>query len=83
MHRYCEGAIVRLRRNSLGVQPKAAVARASASFLPQTMEEFRLLLRIFLLEKAIYELGYELNNRPDWVQIPLRGTLDILGERVG
>jgi maltose alpha-D-glucosyltransferase/alpha-amylase len=32
-----------------------------------------LLLRTFLLEKAIYELGFELNARPDWTVIPLRG----------
>lgn len=32
-----------------------------------------ILIRTFLLEKAIYELGYELNGRPDWVIIPLRG----------
>jgi len=36
-------------------------------------EENDLLIRIFLLEKAIYELGYELNGRPDWVSIPLKG----------
>jgi maltose alpha-D-glucosyltransferase/alpha-amylase len=36
-------------------------------------EENDLLIRIFLIEKAIYELGYELNGRPDWVNIPLRG----------
>ncbi|MEO1051867.1 MAG: maltose alpha-D-glucosyltransferase [Bacteroidota bacterium] len=35
--------------------------------------EFLLLVRIYLLEKAIYELAYELNSRPDWVAIPLRG----------
>jgi maltose alpha-D-glucosyltransferase/alpha-amylase len=33
------------------------------------------LIRTFLLEKAIYELGYELNGRPDWTIIPLRGIL--------
>jgi maltose alpha-D-glucosyltransferase/alpha-amylase len=32
-----------------------------------------ILIRTFLLEKAIYELGYELNGRPDWTIIPLRG----------
>jgi predicted trehalose synthase len=32
-----------------------------------------------LLEKAIYELGYELNNRPDWIRIPLQGILDLIG----
>ena len=31
-----------------------------------------------LLEKAIYELAYELNNRPDWVPVPLRGIRDLL-----
>jgi maltose alpha-D-glucosyltransferase/alpha-amylase len=38
------------------------------------------MLRVFLLEKAIYELGYELNNRPDWVMIPLRGIKDLMVE---
>ncbi len=31
------------------------------------------LIRTFLIEKAVYELGYELNGRPDWISIPLRG----------
>jgi maltose alpha-D-glucosyltransferase/alpha-amylase len=35
--------------------------------------EDNVLIRTFLIEKAIYELGYELNGRPDWVNIPLRG----------
>jgi maltose alpha-D-glucosyltransferase / alpha-amylase len=48
-----------------------------APFLPRR-EELALLLDAFLLEKAIYELGYELNNRPDWVRIPLRGILDLV-----
>ena len=29
--------------------------------------------------KAIYELGYEANNRPDWVDVPAQGMLDLLG----
>jgi trehalose synthase-fused probable maltokinase len=36
------------------------------------------LLRLHLLEKAIYELGYELNNRPTWVEIPLEGISKLL-----
>ncbi len=36
-------------------------------------KEDNILIRTFLLEKAIYELGYELNARPDWVNIPLKG----------
>jgi maltose alpha-D-glucosyltransferase/alpha-amylase len=41
-------------------------------------EEQDLLLRLLLLEKAVYEVGYELNNRPDWARVPLRGVLDLL-----
>ncbi|MFN2366967.1 MAG: maltose alpha-D-glucosyltransferase [Desulfurivibrionaceae bacterium] len=37
-----------------------------------------LVLEAFLLEKVFYELKYELNNRPDWVHIPLAGILDII-----
>ncbi len=36
-------------------------------------EEDEVLIRTYLIEKAVYELGYELNGRPDWVIIPLRG----------
>jgi trehalose synthase-fused probable maltokinase len=38
------------------------------------------LLSIFELEKAIYELRYELNNRPDWVAIPVAGIVRLLEE---
>jgi maltose alpha-D-glucosyltransferase/alpha-amylase len=48
-------------------------------FLPQGRDELQVLLDAHLLEKAIYELGYELNNRPDWIGIPLQGILDLLG----
>ncbi|HSL98558.1 MAG TPA: putative maltokinase, partial [Candidatus Limnocylindria bacterium] len=51
---------------------------AQASFLPKSREELSLLLSVYLLEKSIYELGYELNNRPDWVKLPLRGILQLL-----
>jgi maltose alpha-D-glucosyltransferase/alpha-amylase len=37
------------------------------------------LLRVFVLDKALYELGYELNNRPEWVRIPLIGIRKIIG----
>jgi maltose alpha-D-glucosyltransferase/alpha-amylase len=49
-----------------------------ASFWPGSQAEFHVLLDAHLLEKSIYEIGYELNNRPDWVWIPVRGVLDIL-----
>jgi maltose alpha-D-glucosyltransferase/alpha-amylase len=42
-------------------------------FIPREEELLEDLLRAFLLEKAVYELGYELNNRPGWATIPLKG----------
>jgi maltose alpha-D-glucosyltransferase/alpha-amylase len=47
-------------------------------FLPATAEETEVLLQGYLLEKAVYELGYELNNRPDWVGIPISGIRQIM-----
>jgi maltose alpha-D-glucosyltransferase/alpha-amylase len=52
-----------------------------APFLPKDKEEFDLLLQSLLLEKAIYELGYELNYRPDWAVIPMRGIEYIMQEK--
>jgi trehalose synthase-fused probable maltokinase len=40
------------------------------------------LLRVFELEKAVYELRYELNNRPEWVKIPVAGIVRMLEEEV-
>lgn len=49
-----------------------------AEFWPRNSEDVRLLLDIYQVEKALYELRYELNNRPDWVEIPLYGLVEIL-----
>ena len=51
-----------------------------ASFVPRTDEELRVLFDAFLLEKTLYELGYEANNRPDWLPIPVAGILELLGQ---
>jgi len=51
-----------------------------AVFLPQAAEDRAMLLRNFLLGKAVYEIGYELNNRPDWIKIPLRGIQRLMTE---
>ncbi len=53
-------------------------ASESTPYVPHDPEERRLLLGAFVLEKAVYELGYELTNRPSWVDIPLRGLLHLL-----
>jgi maltose alpha-D-glucosyltransferase/alpha-amylase len=51
---------------------------AAGNCLPKDGGQLRILLDAFILEKAIYELGYELNNRPDWLAIPLVGMARIL-----
>ncbi len=58
---------------------KSYVAEVSASICwPPSWKDAKVLLDAHLLEKAVYELGYELNNRPDWVRIPLQGMRQLL-----
>jgi trehalose synthase-fused probable maltokinase len=48
------------------------------AFVPADAGERLALLDAFLLQKALYEVAYELNNRPDWLQIPLMGILSLV-----
>jgi maltose alpha-D-glucosyltransferase/alpha-amylase len=54
-------------------------AAGDAPFLPEDPAEFRQLLEGFLLDKTLYELQYELDNRPAWVRVPLSGLLELDG----
>jgi maltose alpha-D-glucosyltransferase/alpha-amylase len=58
---------------------EAYLARAAGvRFLPADPADLDILLDFYLMEKCIYELGYELGSRPDWADIPLQGLVDLL-----
>lgn len=49
-----------------------------APFLPEKADDRAVLLDAYLIEKACYELSYELNNRPSWAGIPMNGLLQLI-----
>jgi predicted trehalose synthase len=57
---------------------KGYLETVDQSLLPAGEAAFARLLTVFELEKAVYELRYELNNRPDWIHIPVAGILRML-----
>jgi maltose alpha-D-glucosyltransferase/alpha-amylase len=69
----------RLWERSMGAEFLRAYRNTAkdAPFLPSSDDGLRKLLAVFLLDKALYELSYELNNRPTWVRVPLMGILSL------
>lgn len=67
-YRYVEGVFVRSYLETAG----------NAPFIPKDKEELDIMLRAYLLEKAVYEIGHEINNRPEWMIIPFRGIQHLL-----
>lgn len=53
-------------------------AAAGQSFIPKTQSDFFKALLPFVVDKAIYEINYELNNRPDWLKVPVSSLLQYL-----
>jgi maltose alpha-D-glucosyltransferase/alpha-amylase len=51
-----------------------------APFLPTDQQEIDIMLQAFMLDKALYELGYEVNNRPEWLSIPLQAIAELVAE---
>ena len=54
---------------------------STGAIVPRAREDVARLLDALVLEKNVYELGYELDNRPEWVRIPLAGILRALGTK--
>ncbi len=54
------------------------VATVPPALLPASDADREISLRVSLLEKSVYELGYELSHRPEWMQVPLDGVLELL-----
>ena len=46
--------------------------------LPSAVEDIAVILDGYMLQKALYEVSYELNNRPEWLTVPLRGIMQVL-----
>ena len=61
-----------------GVFLEAYLGAVDGRLLPHGVDNAHRLLTIFELEKAVYELRYEMNNRPDWMGIPVAGIVRLL-----
>ncbi len=78
---------------ALGTEPSPARTAWESSAVAAVLDGYRSatgghqpqqqLLRAYLLEKALYEIMYEVNNRPGWIAIPLSGILDLLNGPAG
>jgi maltose alpha-D-glucosyltransferase/alpha-amylase len=70
--RWVGSAYWRAYRQTMGTSP----------LLPTERSELKVLFDSYLLDKAVYEIGYELNNRPDWLEIPFEGVLELMNAEV-
>ncbi|MFN8475811.1 MAG: putative maltokinase [Anaerolineae bacterium] len=68
-HRWTSAAFLQSYLETVGRSP----------LIPASPEELQRLLDAYLLDKALYEMAYELNNRPSWVRIPIEGILQLVG----
>src|SRR5690606_43890 len=79
LRRWSEAWMTEVREGFLA---EYRAATEGAPFIPPDSEHLRRMLRVFELEKAIYELAYEMNNRPDWIWIPVVGITELTGSGI-
>ena len=60
-----------------------ALRKEKSPLIPADRTDLTIMLRSFMIQKVVHELGHELNNRPDWVDLPLRGLEMLLRECCG
>jgi predicted trehalose synthase len=53
-------------------------ASVDAPYLPQNVDEFKILLAAYMIERALFEIEYELEQRTGWIRIPVHGILEQL-----
>jgi len=68
------------KQRRLASSSKASRRRSTEADSPRRPADLATLLNVARLEKSVYELAYELNNRPDWVAIPVHGLRRLLAE---
>ena len=76
--RWIVAAFLAAYRNAMMTFSETQASQAEPlPLVPEAEEAFNTMLRVLTLEKACYEVEYELNQRPDWVRIPLTGVLNL------
>lgn len=74
LEQWAEAWLREVRANFLSAYQEVTT---ESDFVPVDSEYLRRVLRVFELEKAIYELDYEMNNRPDWIWVPVTGIMEL------
>lgn len=62
---------------------RAVAEPGHAVFMPATWDESLRVIQVYELDKALYELRYEMRNRPEWLSIPLQGIRETLQREQG
>lgn len=77
---YIKNNISFLHKNLCDIYFDSYINCINSNLLPPIAEDQILLTKIYMMEKALYEIDYEMNNRPDWAYIPCEGLLKLLGD---